>query len=146
MAPALRLTASAALIRPRIETSAALFRGAVPDINWATDTGSGEPGVGKKSSTKRWVGVVTVRLPTLTTPPAPTTKPCGLANQTLPPMRPSLMALRMPCTSVRWSRTILIRFAAEEGTIRLTVLPAPTLKALKELKALLPLIVLVLTL
>ena len=38
--------------------------------------------------------------------------------------------------SVRWSRTMLIRFAAPLGTYRLVVVPAPTLKFWKELNAL----------
>jgi hypothetical protein len=112
--------------------------GVVPASNCPTLVPSGDPGAVKKPSTKPCVGVVTVRLPTFTTPLAPTTNPWGLANQTLPPIRPSLMAFRMPYTSVRWSRTMLIRLVAAEGTCRFTVLPAPTLKVLKELKALLP--------
>src|SRR5579862_6766149 len=38
--------------------------------------------------------------------------------------------------SVRWSRTMLIRFAAPLGTYRLVVVPAPTLNVWNELKAL----------
>ena len=48
--------------------------------------------------------------------------------------------------SVRWSRTMLIRLMAEDGTYMLTVFPAPTLKALNELNALLPVCVAVETL
>src|SRR5271156_424855 len=38
--------------------------------------------------------------------------------------------------SVRWSRTMLIRFVAPLGTYKLVVVPAPTLKVWKELNAL----------
>ena len=94
--PALRATPSAALTRPSMEMSPDALRGAVPFSSCVTARRFGVPGEEKKLSTNAGVGVETVSEPTLTTPLAPTTKPLGLANQTLPPMRPSLIAFRTP--------------------------------------------------
>ncbi len=113
--PADRLMPSIAFTLPWIEIRPAALRGAVPFSSCVTDTSSGEPGPTKKLLTNCWVGVETFRLPTLTTPPLPTMKPFGLANQMLPPMRPSLIAFRMPSILVRSSRTMLMRLAVPEG-------------------------------
>lgn len=117
------------------------FRGSVPARSCCTAASLGVPGARKKLLTKACVGVVTVRLPTFTTPVGPTMNPWGLANQTLPPMRPSWIELRIPCMSVRSSRTRLTRFAAAVGTCRLTTLPASTPKRENELNAFAPAIV-----
>ena len=106
-----------------------VLRGAVPSKRLETATALGLPGARKKFSTNCWVGVETLSDPTLTVPPAPTIKPCGLANHSLPPIRPSLIEFRTPSILVRSSRTMLMRLAALEGTCRLVVVAARTLKA-----------------
>ena len=77
--PADRPTWSVALTSPSMRISAAVLRGARPSTRAAAEA-SAPPGASKKSSTKRWLGVDTCRLPTLTLPLGPTTTPCGLAK------------------------------------------------------------------
>ena len=137
--PAASVTPSTALIRPSMRI-AALDSGAVPLSSWPTAPASGWP-LTKKRSAKLCVGVLTDSEPTFTTPPAPTTNPCGLAKNTLPPMRPSRIAFSVPWMSVRASRTIFTRFTAPLGTCRFAVCPELTLKVLNELKPELPAIV-----
>ena len=97
---------------------------------------------GRITPSSDWrVGVVTVRLPTLSTPEAPTMKPWGSAKKTLPPSWPDLYAFKMPFTTTGASRTMLTRLPAPFGTYRLTVLPAPSWNTENELKALPPEIV-----
>ena len=100
----------------------------------------------KKVSRKERVGVDTVRLPTLTTPPDPTRKPWGLAKKTLPPILLPLIELSMPLIVTRESVTMLIRLALPPGRCMLTTCPPPTAKVENELKALDPLVVEVCTL
>ncbi len=84
------------------------------------------------------LGVVTVRLPTFTTPLAPTTTPFGSAKITLPPILPSFRPFSVPLITTWVSCTRLTRLLALPGTLRLTVLPALTLKLPNELKPVLP--------
>ncbi|EWS64580.1 hypothetical protein Y695_02176 [Hydrogenophaga sp. T4] len=120
--------------------------GAEPSSSAPTDRASMSPVSVKKVSRKERVGVDTVRLPTLTTPPDPTRKPWGLAKKTLPPILLPLIELSMPLIVTRESVTMLIRLALPPGRCMLTTCPPPTAKVENELKALDPLVVEVCTL
>ncbi len=117
-----RLMPRSALTRPAMAMRPWADNGASPASRLATAASSMCPPESMRRMNAR-VGVDTARLPTLTTPEAPTTMPCGSANTTLPPMCPWWMALSTPSMSTGPPLTRLIRWLAASGTTRLTSCP-----------------------